>query len=96
MGAGCHRRKRTVIDARRDLHLVVNHANDMFLCPEDQASFDEWQQEQVDISRCGAEQAEIEKRGPDAPDGWLAAIGWADWEAEKWFILAKHPVNQMR
>ena len=36
------------------------------------------------IERCNQEQREIEARGEDAPDGYWAAMGWADWEVEKW------------
>jgi hypothetical protein len=48
------------------------------------------------LERCRAEQAEIEARGPEAPHGWLAALGWADWEAEKHLIEAEQAANQMR
>jgi hypothetical protein len=40
-----------------------------------------------EIDRCEAEQREIESR--EHPQGWLAAMGWADWEAEKRLIEAE-------
>ena len=38
-----------------------------------------------EVARCHREQAEIEALGPNSP-AWLAALGWADWEAEKFLI----------
>jgi hypothetical protein len=43
--------------------------------------------ENSDVARCDREQLEIEDAGQRS--GWLTALGWADWEAEKWFIRAE-------